>query len=66
MYVFICQQCIVDFEIYKRYLNCVTSFLKRLSSRDDGRNARGQAQLHKNKKGSAYFLSLGHWPVQVI
>lgn len=58
MYVFICKQYIVDFEIYKWYFNCVTSFLKLISSHDDERNAREQAQLHKRLKCFAHCLTI--------
>lgn len=53
MYVFICEQYIVDLvlsdlEIYKRYLNYVMFFWKLDSSHDDDRNARGQAHHHEH------------------
>lgn len=53
MYVFICEQYIVDLvlsdlEIYKRYLNYVIFFWKLDSSHDDDRNARGQAHHHEH------------------
>lgn len=61
--VFICKQYIVDlvfsdFEIYNWYLNYAISFVKLENFHADDRNARGQAQLLKHKKGFALFLSV--------